>query len=423
VFAQSGQAGFALKRQPIRGKHRSISTLPGYGMRSAVLLFALVAALAMTAVAPEGGNILYLGAAGIGLLLLRPADIVIVRQPIVWMPLLGIAMLAVAYPIGAGSFSGLIGLAFVAPFLAVVPLVAMARSDGAVHLPFVPTLSLAGSAGAAAMAANEYLTTGVYRVGETVANPIHFADVALALGFLSLFGLISNKGLWRYLFLLGPIFAGVAIALSGTRGAVVAEVAMAAVAIILAVSLGLVQRRTMILGALAGVAVIAIALFAGLAQTSAIQRVLIDLGSLANFSLPTDASTSERLNMYEGGLRAFLAAPIFGHGPFSFVAVADGLATVPFGGPPHLHNDLADFAASAGTLGLVAYALLLLAPVAEAMAAPASSRKRGVIVIATTLAAGYFVMGLTNAMFGILTVTVVYTAICVVVAMATQAEA
>lgn len=392
-------------------------------MRSAVLLFALVAALAMTAVAPEAGNILYLAAGGIGLLLLRPADGAVIRRPIVWMPLLGIALLAVAYPIGAGSTSGLIGVVFVAPFLAVIPLVALARTDGAVHRPFVPTLSLAGSAGAAAMATNEFLLTGLERAGESVANPIHFADVALALGFLSLLGLISNKGAWRYAFLLGPMFAGLAIALSGTRGAVVAEVAMAAVAVILVASLGLVQRRTMIVGALAGVAVIAVALLAGLGQTSAVQRVLVDLGDLARFSLPTDLSTSIRLNMYESGFRAFLASPIFGHGPLNFVAVADSLAAVPFGAAPHLHNDLADFAASAGMLGLLAYAMLLLAPVVEAITAPDSAHKRGVIVVAATLTAGYFVMGLTNAMFGILTVTVVYTAICVVVAMATQAEA
>lgn len=392
-------------------------------MRSAVLLFALVAALAISAVAPEAGNILYLGAAGVGLVLLRPADGAVARRPIVWMPLLGIALLAIAYPIGAGSVSGVVGVAFVAPFLTVVPLVALARSDGAAHWPFVPTLSLAGSAGAAAMALNEYLLTGVYRVGETVANPIHFADVALALGFVSLLGLISGKGAWRYVFLLGPIFASVAITLSGTRGALVAAVAMALVAVILAVSLGLVRRRVLLAGALAGAAVVTVALLAGLAQTSAVQRILIDLGDLARFSLPTDSSTSIRLNMYEGGFEAFLAAPFFGHGPLNFVAVADSFATVPFGAAPHLHNDLADFGASAGILGLLAYALFLLAPVVEAITAPHSSRRRGVIVVAATLAAGYFVMGLTNAMFGILTVTVVYTAICVVVAMATQAEA
>ncbi|RYE39431.1 MAG: O-antigen ligase domain-containing protein [Hyphomicrobiales bacterium] len=130
--------------------------------------------------------------------------------------------------------------------------------------------------------------------------------------------------------------------------------------------------------------------------------------------VPTDESTSIRLQMISGGMQAFLQAPIFGHGPFAFVNIANELSELPYGSWPHLHNDLADFAASAGILGLVAYALFLLAPIVEVLRSAKTAARPRILVLVSTLVAGYFIMGLTNAMFGILTVTVSYAVICVV---------
>lgn len=71
-------------------------------------------------------------------------------------------------------------------------------------------------------------------------------------------------------------------------------------------------------------------------------------------------------------------------------------------------------------LGLVAYLLILLAPLVEAMRAPASPERRGLVVIAAALTAGYFVMGLTNAVFGILTLTTMYAAVCLVIGLTSR---
>ncbi|WDR07146.1 hypothetical protein PSQ90_06860 [Devosia rhodophyticola] len=59
--------------------------------------------------------------------------------------------------------------------------------------------------------------------------------------------------------------------------------------------------------------------------------------------------------------------------------------------------------------------MFLLAPVVEALRAPHSAKRFGLIVIAATLSVGYLVMGLTNAMFGILNVTVCFAALSLVV--------
>jgi hypothetical protein len=77
-----------------------------YSIRSAVLLISLVAALARTPVAPEAGNIIFPLAAGIGLLLLRDVDLPVLRFPVVWMPLLGVALLVFAFGLRLWSGHG-----------------------------------------------------------------------------------------------------------------------------------------------------------------------------------------------------------------------------------------------------------------------------------------------------------------------------
>jgi O-antigen ligase len=94
--------------------------------------------------------------------------------------------------------------------------------------------------------------------------------------------------------------------------------------------------------------------------------------------------------------------------------LANDLSGMPPGNWPHLHNDLADFAASAGVVGLAAFALFLLAPIVEIIRSAEHPTRRPALVLMTTLVSGFFVMGLTNAMFGILTVTTAYAAVCVV---------
>lgn len=389
-------------------------------IRPVILLIAIVAALVMTPVAPEAGNIIYLAAAGVALLFLRAEDLVTLRRPIVWMPLLGLGILAVSYMLATGSFQGAVGIFFFAPFLAIWPLLALARANNGPEATTIAVLSLCGVAGAAAAAASDVLTTGSFRAGSSVANPIHFADVALAAGFLATIGVVYARSNWRYLFLVGPVLAAVAVLLSGTRGAVVAMAAMAGAALAVAIAMRLVTRRILLVGGVVTLAVFGVAMAAGAGQTSGMQRVLVDIADVLHAGLPADNSTTLRLQMYQGGLNAFMASPLVGHGPFNYVAAAASRVSPPFEDAPHLHSDLADFAASAGLLGLVAYFLFLLAPLVEALRSAQSATRSGVVVVAAALTAGYFVMGLTNAMFGILSVTVYYSAAALAIGLTSQ---
>ncbi|MGK2226373.1 MAG: O-antigen ligase [Devosia sp.] len=385
-------------------------------MRYYLLLSALVAALVMAPVSPEAGNILFLLAGGLGLLLLRTADLAVWTRPIVWMPLCGLVLLCISFIAGAGSIGGLEGVLAFAPVLAIWPLVSLSRDSTPPDPSLLVAFGLLGTAGTVAIALNDYLLTGSTRAGASVANPIHFADVALLSGYFCLIGMVYVRTSHRYLFLAGPLLAGVSVTFSGTRGAVVAFVVMAAVSVATAALMRMIKLRTLAVAGVFVVLAILVGFAAGLGQISGVERVMLDLADVLQTGLPTDEATSIRLSMYQGGLNAFMASPIFGHGPFGFVEAAAASMEAPlFVGAPHLHNDIFDFAASAGILGLVAYGLFMLAPLAEVMRAPPSATRNGLLVVVGTLIAGHFVMGLTNAMFGILTVTVYFAAICAIV--------
>ncbi|MBD8066004.1 O-antigen ligase family protein [Devosia sp. PTR5] len=386
-----------------------------------VILISIVAISAMAPVAPEAANVIWLASGLTGLFLLRRKDVALLRRPVVWMSLAALSLMAIAYVAGSRSLGGLIGLVYFVPLFVIWPLMAAAKRAAAAGPGLgsgqwsllLGVLGLCGVAGAAVIAINEVATTMTERAGGTVANPIHFADVALLAGALSTAGLLSGNRA-RYVFLLGPVLALGAVILSGTRGAVVAAAVMLLTAIAVAAMLRLISLKAVLLLIGSFVVVGVVGALLGASQLSGIQRVLADFGDVVRTGLPTDHSTSLRLQMYLGGLRAFMQSPIYGHGPMDFTSVAGALADTPFQNVPHLHNDLADFAASAGIIGLVVYALLMLAPIAEVASAPASRAKYELLVLVITLVTGFVVMGLTNAMFGILNVTTSYAGLSVI---------
>ena len=233
-------------------------------LKSIVPLIALIAVLAMAPVAPEAGNTLFLAAGAIGLLLMWPEAIVQVRRPIVWMQLTGLGLVGVAYGVSAG-IEGLVGLVYFAPLLAVWPLVTLLReSERSQVALLLGVLALCGASGAAIMAIFEVQATGTTRAGEMVANPIHFADVALLVGFAALVGVLAITSLWRFVFLLAPAMALIAVLLSGTRGAVVAFVAMLVIAAVTGAIVRLYSRRWwLILGICLSIAVAAFLMLGG----------------------------------------------------------------------------------------------------------------------------------------------------------------
>lgn len=378
-------------------------------LRPALLLVAMSCALTIAPIAPEIGNIGFLSANIVALFLLSPKEI---SRPIVWMPLAGLAIVTIAYIAATGSIAGAYGALYFAPLLAIWPMISLGndiRFDGA----RTGLMALGGVTGTALVALIEKATTDTIRAGESVANPIHFADTALFVGFFCLIGLVCSKGPYRYLYLSGPIICVATLLLSGTRGALVALAVMSLFGILAAAFSGFITRRVVMSSIVVVSLAAASAIPLGVMQTSGVQRFMPASGMIA------DKSLIERLEMFEGALRAFLDAPIVGHGPFDYVGAASSRADHPFAAP-HLHNDMADFAASGGILGLAAYFLFLLAPMVETLRSALGANRRALIAFTATLTTGFFVMGLTNAMFGVLTLTVLYATFSAVIGTASR---
>lgn len=390
--------------------------------KSAIPAICLIAALAMAPVAPEASNSLFLIAGAAGMLAVWPEAIEEFRRPIVWMPLTGMILIGAAYVFSSGP-QGLEGLLYFSPLLAILPLVTLLRGAALGPLSFVlGLLAFCGVAGAGVMAIFEVLATGTPRAGEMVANPIHFADVALLVGFVCPIGVIASRN-WRQVsFLVAPFLSLIPVFLSGTRGAIIAMAGMLVVSATTAALLRLISPKVVLLISLALIVIATLALPFGADQVSGVQRVAVDIASILAHGVPTDVSTDLRFQMYHGGWLALLESPLFGHGPQHFASVANSLVHGSFADTPHLHSDPANLMASAGVMGLVAYGLILLAPIVESLQMPKGHQRSWAILISTTLVAGFFIMGLTNAMFGILTITVTFAAICGIVGFLSKAS-
>ena len=379
---------------------------------------ALVAGLILPTIAPPVGNVISIALMLLGLFWLRgsPATRDILRQPTVWVSLLAGGVLLIALIPTARAPIDILAIFVLTPLWLAAPHSGLLHRFGARLTPWlIGVLSLIGAAGGAAIAGFDVLILGLPRGGYSVNNPIHLADLSLMLGFMALVGLLDKRR-GNLMFLLGPGFALATIWFSGSRGPLMAFIALLAVGGVSMAWLTLRPKQALALIVL-GCLGLGVAGF-GISHSGAAGR----LGEIANLNMmltgnTRDDSTNERLSMYRSAVGAFLASPVYGHGMMDYTTKAaeyapPGRSYTPSG---HLHNDLADFAVIGGSLGLLSYALLLLAPLAGGFAAQGRYR-RPAIYLGIVAPTGYFAMGLTNAMFGILAQTTLYAVVLSLIA-------
>lgn len=238
-------------------------------------------------------------------------------------------------------------------------------------------------------------------------NPLHFAHNASMLGWLAPLGMFAVQGRRRWLFALGPAFGLGATVLADARGVLLAYPLLALVALVLiGTTLTGRQRITLWLGAGATL-LVAFGLVLTQTRLGAVFGIIAELfGSGAS----SDESASQRLAMWQAGWAAFRQSPLIGHGWEHYMA--ESLAQVPaatretLARYSHLHNDLVDFAAAGGLVGIGAYMVFLLAPVGAALRRQAwfIPRLYGI----GTLCLGFALYGLTNKLMGYETQTYLY---------------
>jgi O-antigen ligase len=138
----------------------------------------------------------------------------------------------------------------------------------------------------------------------------------------------------------------------------------------------------------------------GLARLETVKAMVTDLIGSGQI---TEVSAGERQVMYQAGIAAFRDAPWFGYGweqrlpaiqpylptGFTFASIHH-----------HLHSDSLDFGVSGGLVGLLAYVLALVAPIAGALRSARDSLFRFRLTGAVGLSLGYAIFGITYLTFG-----------------------
>ncbi|HEV7277739.1 MAG TPA: O-antigen ligase family protein [Devosiaceae bacterium] len=292
-------------------------------------------------------------------------------------------------------------------FVLFVPLQAIFRRHARPgNVLLVANLALAGAVLAATVALVQIGVLGYHRAEGYGSNPIPSSTTALLLGFLALMGFLAASGPRRYLYLLGPVLGIVVVLLAGSRGPLLGAAAL------LTLSLLMIPKNRW-LGGAALAAVVAIAV-AGLLLVpeyfGRVSRLVPMLEELLSGRPISESSGSIRFQIFEGSLRAFADSPWIGHGWGAKNAVVDSYLAEPVLVSPsyHLHSDILTFAVTGGIVGLIAYLLVLLAPLLGAFRSERDGQFGARAYGAAALVVGYAACGTVNLLFGFEYLTTFY---------------
>ena len=314
-----------------------------------------------------------------------------------------IAIAAAATAQQATDLAGVVSFTMVALF----PLLraATARFSDRAFTRWVSHAALVGSAVSFAVAAAQVNLFAYGRAQGFGSDPIWAAQAALSIGFLALIGLREASGLWRYALPLGPGLGIATVLLTGSRGPLIATVPLLVIAVLASPGA---RTRT-------AVSAIVAAIFAGfifdvIGDAGRIATAITAAADLLAEASIGDSSIGIRVTLFEAAWEAFLNAPIAGHGweqrvavVYQFVAGGEQAivsADAMMQGNRHLHADMLDFGVAAGLLGLVAYGLILIAPIVGALSSPQDSQRPARILGTVLLSTSYFFCGLSYIMLG-----------------------
>lgn len=388
----------------------------------AVLLFGLT----LSPVMPELSSVGFFSLAAVGLfLIMRRHELRIAfKSPAVLLPLIAGALILLALLITTREPSNLVPVVLFMPLILIAPVATVLGSGRKITADHIALFALVGSFAAMALALIDSRLLGIGRAGQSVNNPIHFAAVSVVIGFIALAGLYAVNRFVRMAALLGPLFGLVAAALSGSRGPLLAFPVMLVVVLLVLLFQRVNGRQAWVITA--GLVVLGVGTLIWMWQSPLVSSVpgIGDVILYLRDGAVRDSSSGERAAMYQGGLRALMDSPWFGHGA-NFVGAAAELSANPATFPryEHLHSDLLDFGALAGALGLAAYALFIAAAPVSACRLVDPKNRGMAQLVAFPVAAGYLVLGLTNATIGVIAQTIVLAVVCALVTYLSPAQA
>lgn len=242
---------------------------------------------------------------------------------------------------------------------------------------------------------------GYDRADTPLAGAILLGNTAVLLGFLAVPGVLLHiDARRRWLYLLPPLLGVAAVAITASRGP------MLSIAPLVVFCAIVIARRLRIPPLFAAaVTILYLALCAAILfglndRILSLFGIADQMGAGAAIS---DTNASIRLAFYEAGWRAFLDAPIIGHGwARMMTAISPYLSEEmrEFLWLPHLHNDVIDFAVTAGLVGVAIYLVILFTPLVAAWRSPRDSLYAPRLFGVAILTIAYAFDGLTDLMFG-----------------------
>jgi O-antigen ligase len=265
----------------------------------------------------------------------------------------------------------------------------------------VARLAALGAALAFAVGMVSRLGLGYARADTPLLGAILLANTAVLLGFLAVPGvLLHPDARRRWLYLLPPLLGVATVAVTASRGPMV-SIAPLVVFCAIVVARQLRVRPLAATGATALYLVVCAAILFGFNDRV---PTLSDVASeMSAGSEVSDTNASIRLAFYEAGFRAFLDAPVIGHGwRHMMTAVGPYLSDEmrEFLWLPHLHNDIIDFAVAAGVIGVVIYFTILFTPLVAALRSTRDALYPHRLFAVAILVIAYAFDGLTDLMFG-----------------------
>ena len=391
------------------GYHRTsifgVLTLP-LNLASFLLIIALTATIAPPGYAAYVGAYITMIVALVAFAIYGWQERAAFRHPTSTAILAAILLITFTLPFVYKGPTDLLAPIYILPMLTTIALGLLARPASWVPGPRVFAALCMFAAGLAlAGGAYEHFVMGVYRPGMG-NNPIHYATLAAMAGSLSIVGVVSGHSLWRYLFMLGPVLGIGATIVADSRGPMVGALAMAGVGLLtLTIWLWRESVFRLSLAAAVLIGVSAVALLAGTGN----QRVLGLAETALNIFRFTGGSDDIRAALYISSLHALTESPLYGHGFGQLMLTVQAM----FPEQPmaftleNLHADWANLSVMAGVPGLLAYILLLAAPLLLLLS-PDVRQDKPILLGAILLTTGQLTLGVSNAMFGVLPQTMIY---------------
>ncbi len=300
------------------------------------------------------------------------------------------------------------------PFILAIPVYFIARTlANPKTINIILFLYLVGALTSVAVGVFDIYVRGFARPEGYYSGALVIARIGLLFGFLATSGFFIIEGTKRYIFLLGPIFALLAIILSGARASFLIFPILALLFLLFLVFDKKQKYRFLVAGAIIVATIIATLFMFFLLENN---RIITTLNSVAAvfFDGEVDPSTRVRLEFYAAGWELFKQSPWLGYGwadipEMAFTILDENNYETYSLDFFYFYNDFLHFAVAAGIIGVGVLCAFLFAPIISALKSPKDNLFAIRLYAISIIILVYVLSGLTDISLGFDRYTAIFT--------------